>query len=338
MSALPALIDVAFNITDEAFAGQKDNPPDYEQVLQRARAAGVSRFIVCGGSLADSIKALDLCEKLDPTREYLFLTVGVHPTRCNEFLPSLAEGAENPNATTEPGVAAVVVAPSRCGVASASPEEHAAALEALIQANPERVVGYGEFGLDYDREHFCDRPTQQRFFAMQLEIVKKLDLTMYLHLRGEGCAADLFRIMREKLGEPAAGKGYRGVVHSFTGTEAELQEVLDFGLDVGINGCSLKTEENCNVAAQIPLDRLHLETDCPYCDIRPTHFSHKFVQTKFAMTKKFELGKMWKSRNEPARTVEVAEVIAGLKKCSVAEVANAATANTLRLFKKMVRR
>jgi len=254
-------------------------------VIQRALDSGCKRFIVCGGSLEDSTKALEICEKLDPKCEKLYLTIGVHPTRCNEFLPE--------------------------SEVSATPEEHVAKLRKLIEANPERVVGIGEFGLDYDRTQFCEIETQQKFFKLQLEeLVKPLKLPMYLHLRGEKCGLDFFRIMTEVLGDMEAAsqvvedsssssEKYEGVVHSFTGTQAELEEILKFGLYVGINGCSLKTEENCTVAAEIPLDRLMLETDCPYCEIKNTHFSSKFVKTKFAASKKYEAGKLHKGRNEP---------------------------------------
>jgi TatD DNase family protein len=62
------------------------------------------------------------------------------------------------------------------------------------------------------------------------------------------------------------------VVHSFDGSPAELRSLLELpSLSVGINGCSLRTEANLQVAASVPLGRLLLETDAPWCDIRQTH-------------------------------------------------------------------
>ena len=100
-------------------------------------------------------------------------------------------------------------------------------------------------------------------------------LPMYLHSRSTG--GDFTKIVREN-----RDKFSTGVVHSFTGDEEELQEIIDLDLYVGVNGCSLKTEENCNIVKAIPLERIMLETDCPYCDIRNKHYSSQFVKTSFS--------------------------------------------------------
>ena len=62
-----------------------------------------------------------------------------------------------------------------------------------------------------------------------------------------------------------------GVVHSFDGDAAELDALLGLGLHIGVNGCSLRTADNLAVAAAVPAERLHLETDAPWCGIKRTH-------------------------------------------------------------------
>jgi len=89
---------------------------------------------------------------------------------------------------------------------------------------------------------------------------------MYLHSRATD--GDFNRIVKEN-----RHKFSSGVVHSYTGTLAELDEIVAMDLYVGINGCSLKTEANCEVVKAVPLDKIMIETDCPYCDIRNSHFS-----------------------------------------------------------------
>jgi TatD DNase family protein len=102
-----------------------------------------------------------------------------------------------------------------------------------------------------------------------------------------------------------------GVVHSFTGDEKELQECLELGLYIGVNGCSLKTEENVEIVKLIPLDRIMLETDCPYCEIRKSHAGSHHIKTTFSKKKKdkYEEGKMVKDRNEPCTMIQVLEVL-----------------------------
>lgn len=56
----------------------------------------------------------------------------------------------------------------------------------------------------------------------------------------------------------------RGLVHSFTGTLEEMSRLVAVGLDIGVNGCSMKTEENLEVVKAIPLDRIQIETDGPW--------------------------------------------------------------------------
>ena len=105
-------------------------------------------------------------------------------------------------------------------------------------------------------------------------------------------------------------------------------------LYIGLNGCSLKTEENLEIAKQVPLDRLMIETDCPYCDIRNSHASSKFVKTKFPSSKKekYSEDKMVKDRNEPCTIVQVVEVLAALYGIDEEKLCEITWQNTLKMF------
>lgn len=107
-------------------------------------------------------------------------------------------------------------------------------------------------------------------------------------------------------------------------------------LYIGLNGCSLKTEENLEVVKMIPIERIMLETDCPYCDIRNSHASAKHVKTPFQkLTKekyKCSEEKMNKDRNEPCTMIQVAEVVAALHGISEEELMAQAWENTMKMF------
>lgn len=174
----------------------------------------------------------------------LWATVGCHPTRCGEF--------------EEEG-----------------PEQYLASLLDLVKNNRDLVVAIGEFGLDYDRTKFCSAETQRKYFLRQLELSRDTGLPAFLHCRAAG--ADLVSILSEHRDTLPGG----GVVHSFDGTAEERDEILGLGLHIGINGCSLKTEENLAVMAGIPVSRLMIETDCPWCEVRASHAGHKLISSKF---------------------------------------------------------
>ena len=93
----------------------------------------------------------------------------------------------------------------------------------------------------------------------------KVQLPLFLHSRA--AHADFVRLLKKVLGEKLEKIQNGGLVHSFTGTVEEMQELVELGLHVGINGCSMKTQENVEVVKGIPLERLQIETDGPWVSI-----------------------------------------------------------------------
>jgi TatD DNase family protein len=138
-------------------------------------------------------------------------------------------------------------------------------------------------------------------------------------------AADFESLLKPRL----AKLPKRGLVHSFTGSLEEMRSLVDLGLDIGVNGCSLKTEENLAVVKEIPLERLQIETDGPWCEIRPSHAGYKYLKggevevVKAVKKEKWIEGCMIKGRNEPACIVQVAHIVAKVKGVEIKDLCEA---------------
>jgi len=139
-------------------------------------------------------------------------------------------------------------------------------------------------------------------FAPHFDLAAKYKLPMYLHSRATGMEfADIVKANRHKFSS--------GVVHSFTGDKEELEALCAMGLYIGINGCSMKTAENMEIVKLVPMDRLMVETDCPYCDIRNSHHSAQHVKTIFPRKDKSKYNPeseevaIVRDRNEPCTIV-----------------------------------
>ena len=185
------------------------------------------------------------------------------------------------------------------------------------------AAAFGEIGLDYDRLFLSPKETQLKYFEWQLDLAIELGMPLFLHSRA--CAEDFEALLKPRLDRLPQ----RGLVHSFTGTLEEMQRIVALGFDVGINGCSMKTEENVAVVKEIPLERLQIETDGPWCEMRASHASSKYMEgalkidTKAVKKEKWQKGSMIKGRNEPVTIAHVAHVISKIKGISVEEVCEA---------------
>ena len=142
--------------------------------------------------------------------------------------------------------------------------EHCAEMdEALLEEirkklRDEKAVAVGEIGLDYYWPE-PDREIQKHWFARQLQLAAEVDLPVVIHSRE--AAADTMRIMKENHAEKVGG-----VVHCYSYSVELAREFVKMGFYIGIGG--VLTFKNARklveVAREIPLERLLLETDCPY--------------------------------------------------------------------------
>ncbi len=254
-----AFFDTHAHLADEALL------PDAAAVIDRARAAGVTRILSVGTDVA-STKS---CIALAVAHEGVFASAGIHPNH----------------------------------VAEARPEDWD---EIVRLAQTQNVVALGETGLDlYWKD--TPLPAQQDYFDRHIRLSQETVLPLIIHQRES--AAEILVMLRE-----ARQRGpLSGVMHSFTGTAQQAEELLALGLHISFAGMLTfkKSDDLRAVARTIPADRLLVETDSPYLSPEPFR---------------------GKRPNEPARVVHTAECLARARGVALAELAAQTTANSLALF------
>lgn len=171
-------------------------------------------------------------------------------------------------------------------------------------AKSKKIKAIGEIGLDYYYEH-SDRETQKIWFRKQIRLAKKLKLPIIVHERE--ATKDVFDIISEEKDESLTG-----VIHCYSGSYEIAKEYIKMDFFISFAGPvtfknAVKPKE---VAKNIPLDRLLIETDSPY--LTPVPFRGK--------------------RNNPIYVRYIAEQIANLKEISFEEVAENTKKNAIKLF------
>lgn len=243
---------------------------DRPSVIERARKAGVAAIVNIGTDPASSQRAVGLAERND----FIYAAVGMHPHDAKKL-------------------------------------DGSALAELRDLARHPKVVAIGEIGLDYYRD-LSPRSVQRRAFQAQLAWAAKLGKPVVIHDR------DAHDEIMEVLTDWVAGLGRSplaqrpGVLHTFSGDLAMAEQAMDLGFYLSISGpVTYKNARQLpGIVQTLPLDRLLVETDCPFLAPHP----HR--------------GK----RNEPAYVRLVAEQIATLKGISFDELAGATTTNAQRLF------
>lgn len=233
----------------------------------------------------------DIIRSAEQCRVHTIITIGID-------LASSQRAVEL--ADTLPGVYASV------GIHPHSAEEGDDAVYQQLKelAASEKVVAYGEIGLDYAKQ-YAPVERQRLEFARQIELAKELELPIIIHDRE--AHEDTVQIIREQGPFSASG-----VMHCFSGDTAFARQILDLGLYISIPG--IVTFKNASdlqkVAQEIPLDRMLLETDGPF--LAPVPFRGK--------------------RNRPEYLLYTAAMVAELRGISMDEVARQTSQNTKQLF------
>ena len=169
----------------------------------------------------------------------------------------------------------------------------------------EKVVGIGETGLDKHWD-FAPLEIQRDYFRRHLAFSRQCEKPFVVHCRD--AEAEVLEMLREDY----ANGPLNGLMHSFCGDAAMAAECIDMGMHVSFAGMVTfrKSDELRAVAGTIPLQRLLIETDAPYLAPHP----------------------MRGKRNEPAWVRHTAECLAGVQEVTVDQLAEATTANAMRLF------
>ncbi len=265
------LVDSHCHIDGEAFDADRD------EVVQRAREAGVVAMLNVGTgdpNTDDFRKAVAVAERY----ENVFASVGVHPHDAKLY--------------------------------DDKAEQH---LIDLVKSS-KKVIAWGEIGLDYYYDH-SPRDVQREVFRRQIRTAKRHGLPVIIHSRNAD--DETVEILTDEFTPRAAfaDKGVRvptGIMHCFGGTPQMAKDLMDIGFLISFAGnVTFKKAENLRESARVvPLDKLLIETDCPF--LTPIPFRGK--------------------RNEPAMVVHTANFLAEMYGVSVDVLAVATARNFVNFF------
>src|SRR5438874_1017392 len=283
-------------IETHAHLDYPDFANDLDDVLRRATDAGVTRILTIGTSIESSRRAVDLAEKYPN----IFAVIGVHPTYAEEagedVITPLRELAKSSRVTAigETGLDYHSLPSVKLAKERKISQVFAKALQTSTEQQLEAEIHDGAY-----------KSKQASLFEQQLDLAVELGLNVVIHQRDAW--DDTLQIMR-----PYTGK-VRGVFHCFGGSLEQANEVIELdhlvsftGIVTFKNGAAVR-----EVAAQVPLWKFMVETDCPY--LAPVPFRGK--------------------RCEPAHTRLVAESIASARGIPLEELAEATTETAEKFFR-----
>ena len=259
-------------VDSHAHLDGKQFAADRDAVIARAREAGVETIVAIGNG--DGPEDCDCAIRLAEQYEFIYATLGIHPHEAalatDSAYEKMREWAKHP-----------------------------------------RVIAWGEIGLDYFYDH-SPRDVQKQVFVRQMELAKEAKLPIVIHCRpsnnGEDAWKDGLGLIRDRW----SANGLGGILHCFTGTWAHAKRAVDMGFMISFAGNVTfpKAQTIRDAAKQVPLERMLIETDCPYLAPVPNR------------------GK----RNEPAFVLETARQLGELRGLSTEEIGAQTTQNFREFF------
>jgi TatD DNase family protein len=260
-------------VDSHAHLDGKQFDSDREQVIARAREAGVQTIVAIGNG--DGPEDVDCGIRLAEKYDFIYATLGIHP---HEARLANEDAYQN--------------------------------MERL--AKHPKVIAWGEIGLDYYYDH-SPREVQKEVFTRQMELAATAKLPIVIHCRPSEASDNAWDDCLGLIREHWAAKGLGGILHCFTGNWTQGKSALDMGFMISFAGNVTfpKAQQIRDVALQVPLERMLIETDSPYLAPVP----HR--------------GK----RNEPAFVKETARKLGELLGRSAEEVGQQTSRNFYNFFK-----
>lgn len=199
---------------------------DREQVIARARAAGVRTILAIG--TGDGPGTLDCGVQLAEQHDFLYATIGIHPHEAEKATD--ADFAE---------------------------------MEQLARRS--KVIAWGEIGLDYFYDH-SPREVQKQVFLQQMELARAAKLPIVIHCRPTDGSDNAWVDCLQLIEENWAASGLGGILHCFASTWEHAKRAIDMGFLISFAGNVTfpKAQSIRDAAREVPLDRMLIETDSPF--------------------------------------------------------------------------
>ncbi|EAN79137.1 tatD related deoxyribonuclease, putative [Trypanosoma brucei brucei TREU927] len=331
-SSVPCLVDIAVNLTDCVFRGvdwkgRRVHDDNFDEVMRRAVEHNVGKIIITGTSLPQCVKAIRLCRRYPSV---LRCTVGVHPAHCAEMTRPMDWKAIEAAAEDDVSIQVPYYSAGEHSDDSLHhSDERMEKLVELVNENRDVVVAVGEIGLDYAELSYCPKEVQREYFIQQFRVLRTLGLPFILHSRD--CGMDFVELIEEEVRSWTSETPFVGVVHSYNGSPEEQERLLAIpGVYFSINGSAFREKERSEQVCSIPRDRLMLETDAPWCDIRQQHYGARFLRTQFPTNRRgkpFDPTLCSERRTEPCHLRQVLEAYVGTVRTMGEERGDAFLAN-----------